>query len=560
MISNHAPYRLSAAIFLTASVIFFFMMDAVGLYHDDFLYRIYFPATNQLDWLGGSRHNETLTDAFVSYTNHYNLWDNARIANLLAFIFGLMPNYIADIVSTVCFIVVFFYALKLSSHDKWWKTPIVAALLYILWYLLLPLRGSMLSTVHIQNYLWSSAIILPYIGAILTDKTCKSKTGFALLIAYGCIAGIMHEGFVAEWGFGLVVWWIVSFFKKQKLSGRQTTLIAVFLLASLYLLTSPATNSRIAEQVSFPDHLVPTIAYALLYDFRYLPILAAILTLFIAKRGVSALLSDGITLTFTASALISLVLSIITQQQSGVAWPGALGAIIVILRLTSPYISRIRHSNAIAAAIAVGCTAWLLLIIDRQYDNTEKNNLLAREIAGTSDNIIYLDMPTGKDSPWWADGKLITLIDRDIPYVLFTNYHLGGTSKRHGDIYTPIAVFPSKYRNFPLDSLPAINGSANLRGIYPFYIGPIVNDSVILPIRITFSTKAYPDRNSSPIIHLLNSLRYTSDSTTTKPSIAIQRKMVTEKGDTTGLFSPFIPFMYSDYPILAIDHNFGADR
>lgn len=552
---------LSGLILLTAAVVFFIMADAIGLYHDDFLYRTYFPPTDQLDWLGGARHNHTLTDALESYANHYRLWDNARIANLVAFIFALLPEWTSDIISALCLAITLWWMSRLSAGRAWRSSPLTVAGVFLTFFLLMPLRDSMLSTVHLQNYLWTSAVALPFMGVILDPHTTLSSKRMIPLTAWGIIAGVMHEGFTTEWGCGLLAWLAITLLCHRKPVPQKAFLAGVFLIASLYLLLSPATGSRIEESVKLPASLVSTIAHGLLFDFRYLPLLIATLAVACVRKGISCIISDGVIVTFTTAALIAPVVSILTQSPPGASWPGAAGAVIVIWRLASPHVSAIRHGTVYAVAITVLCSLWLLSIASIQRHYTAAADRLEKILTVTDGNIIYLDMPTRTDSPWWTDSKLLSLTDHDIPYTLFHNYYRGGTPHRSGDIYIPVAVFPQRYKDLPLDSLPAINGSAHLKGVYPFFIGPIVADTAFVPIDITFSTVAPPDRNAtSPVARAYNTIRYGASPTVRKHTEALVRKMRAPDGDTIGLYFPFVPFLLTDYPIVAIDHNFDAAR
>lgn len=551
---------ISTAILLTAVIVFFIMTDALGPYLDDFLYRIYFPPTNRLDWLGSARHNQSITDAVESYLNHCNLWNNARLANLIAFLFAMMPEWVSDITSSLCLGIALACMLRLSAGKEWTSSPLTVAGMVLTFFTLMPLHNPMMCTVFLQNYVWTTAFILPFIALILRRTHLRPKH-MAALIIWGVIAGAMHEGFTVEWGCGLATWIALDLLQRKKTDPRRMLLVGVYLVSSLYLLLSPSTNTRIDGFFGVPEHVFASIVYGLLYNFRYLPFLIVALTVAIVKSGLSRLLSDRIIVTFTVAALIGPFVSVLTQSPPGSAWPGAIGALIVIWRLAHPYIASLRNQTVYAIFITAACSAWLLSIASIQRRCTSAAERFAEKLTETSDNIIYLDMPNDHDLPWWTDRKVLPLVDHNISYTIFHNYYRGGSSKRtDDDIYIPVAVFPERFKGLPLDSLPAVKGTAQLRGVYPFYIGPIVCNDIYQYVDVTFSTESPIAKNStSPFTRLYNSLRY-HNHPSTKHVITNVRKMAIADGDTIGLYTPLLPIFLSNYPILAIDHNFGADR
>lgn len=492
-IGNKSNRLLSMAVPAIVGIGLLMMMLAEGDVADDFTYRRYFTADGTTAENVKAFHNcvgepiESLSDAAESAVNHYVDY-NGRLSSLLMFFFALLPEWSVDIFNAVMVVVMLLAMLKITFGRKALGNAAGAVAVSASAAWVLPWGGIFLSDAY-MNYVWSAAANLFFVGVMLRipgflQGSGKSSRLKAIGMAVAGIAvGQMHEAFSPAVCAGLAVMIIE---RRREILGmpRQIAGIAGYFVGTAVVLSSPALWNRVAVN-PWTDAGTMQIISELACHLRPLLVLMAVLLLNRLMRN--RLKTHGADddescrlkasrHALTAMMLVSYMIGAYLWMFERVVWLGDTLAIVMIWQTVFSWKNIAQRTAgrggrvfAILFVVAVGFEFVQLTLWQARFADEHKRILTETDTDGS--NIIYTSLPAESEMKWWLFGKPYNLrADRSFSEYMFFSSVSHGRHERH-------LLLQEKYRGVAFDSLPAVEGTAGIRGEYPvFYSAKRLNN------------------------------------------------------------------------------------
>ena len=469
---------------MVVGVVFFCLQVAVDPCNDDLYYRHVFEAPEGLtnaeimNRFGSAMGPEisSVGDVLFSVKNHYFYFNNARLANAIAFASNLFPHWVTDVVSALMFIVLIVMMSRFGFGRGLtpWRLmfSVLASAVFLSWV------NPMLTADFLMNYLWAGAITLVWLWLLTRDKT----PSLWLMLPLSALAGGMHEAYSVAFGACTLVMIIQS----PRLRNRRVILsFAVYAVAAAIIIFSPALIYRFGTALEAEMHPGFSLTVMVNGMVSYLGVVVAALTLIVAlccsprNRRLELM---QVSYPFIAAILANLAISVMALNFEGrTAWPANIAAIIIIMRTAR--VCHFHPSKFTKAILSFGMVLWIGMIVTITVAQTEASARVRdfREAVAHagSGSAVYFEPESDSSYPFFI-----------AQYVMKDEYH----NMQEGQIprrMETMAVLSPVYRNMPFDSIPLIPGTARMRGKFPWFITESVNrcgDKVI----ITFG----PDRET----------------------------------------------------------------
>ncbi len=450
-----------------------FWMSSADALTDDWWYQYEFDYCSYEEALEGFENCDgdeiTLwSQVWESIKHHNRYWNNNRLANTLMFVLTMMPNWFVDAIHVLMWMLMILFILKQASDD-WWLQPLfVVGVLWSVW-IILPWHDQMASGNYQINYVWSTALNLVFLYSF--NRADKSLVG--CLIAFP--ASLMHEGFSVPISIG-VLYVLYQRVKNDKtmLSDKKMLLsIVLYLVGTLLVVFGPAIQNRFAN-IGANEETFTFNAFVYKFFIRE-PILFLSLGLigvyaikcgFKSLRGV--LRTEALWITIALTSMLIWMLIDGTERQM---WIGYVAFIVFDWRLIARLTCRNKINSIVVSTIALILgllqMLWLLKIADYQKKACEEIVRIEKAMKSMVSELLYVDTYSPSWLPWWV---------LDIP-----EYYHGRNPQLRAEHYAwqrrgwneAMITLPQKYQGLDYDSLPVIEGTASLRGVFPFYYSSI---------------------------------------------------------------------------------------
>ena len=515
-------------LFLLFSSMMAVMVHFTPLAFDDYAF-----ISLYLDHNGGSP--EFSLKGLAGFFNEMRTYDNSRIANQLAPIFGLMQpwkNLFAILTGLLCGSIALLI-LRFANLNR--NKALAFSSVWLLMLVALPWRNSILVMDYALNYIFSTFVTLLFL-LMMIRRWRKGVARRVAMMLFAIVAGGFHEGFAFPSICGLGVFILT---RRFRLNAGWWMTFALYIISALWFALSPGILARVGRELTEQALSVPLYKY--LADLWLTIIVCATLAFYCVRKGFREVMKDETLVVFSVIMIVGALLSIIVEHTGRTAFWPEICAIIIMLRLSKSYIERLGTRIAIVTALIcdgllTAQNIYSLSWIKRIYDENEK--------------IMAILFPGGKGESIRAYGysNLQKECSGDIP---------SGTVFM--DIIMPEQM-PLATLYIPLKSLwvtgfqyQTLNGMYNPRkiAIVPTSLEKveIKSDSIInLPYRCVseeedifatedaFFTNDIPDMNTYKIVSSRVKLR-NGHEIEHCPGFAI--RFETEKGDTLIYLKPY---------------------
>lgn len=491
------------------------------------------------------------SDVVSSSLNHY-LLINGRLSNMLALASAMIPDIVVNFMHTLMFALMLVMIMRLSTHDRNQRPGLTLLLAISIW-IVMPWEDCLASSDFMINYVWSSALMLTF---IYRRQHRHKGLGAAVTISAGFVAAMMHEGFAISFLVPVMTMLIkdlkTDYPIKEKILNAILPTVA-YLLATAVVMSSPALWRLLAERHEWqlPINFFVYNLGVKLWPFYLALMLSVVARRVKRKREVG---DDVYIYSWVATGLISCVTAIISSQGDRALWPAYLASIIICISRLDIISNMFRPLPAVARrTLFVGglllLMAWQSALAYYQLKFSRQQSIVESRLIETRRPLIYVDVSSQGDIPWWLF---------EIPQYLNNS---GETARLN--LYasvmktdTPrLMILPEKYHSLPLDSLPAIDGNAGLKGVFPTYYSPRHLPDTM---RLTFGHPAHftPAGSVNPIYSLQRQLRQLCRNPL--PTITVTRRMeesmIVTDMDTAWFYRAiYLGRSLTGLPLLSID-------
>lgn len=450
--------------------VWFWMLSADAL-TDDWWYQHEFDYCSYEDALKGFENCDgdeitSWSQVMESIKHHNRYWNNNRLANSLTFVVTMMPNWFVDAIHVLMWMLMILFILKSVSGDWRLRPLLVVGVLWSVW-IVLPWHDQMASGNYQINYVWSTALNLVFLYSFNRTSLMGCLTALP--------ASLMHEGFSVPISMGVLLLMCQRVkIDKTMLSDKKMLLsIVLYLVGTLFVVFGPAIQNRFAS-ISANEDVFSFNAFVYKFFIRE-PILLISLGLVIVyqiKCGFKSLKDFFRAETlWIIIALTSMLIWMLIDGTERQIWIGYVAFIIFDWRLITRLTCRNEANSIVRSTIALILglmqMLWLLKIADYQKKACEEIVRIEEAMKSTVSELLYVDTYSPSWLPWWV---------LDIP-----EYYHGRNPQLRAEHYAwqrrgwneAMITLPQKYQGFDYDSLPAIEGTASLKGVFPFYYSSI---------------------------------------------------------------------------------------
>lgn len=453
-----------------------------------------YPRAAEAFWGCEGDKISSLKDVINSIPNHYILV-NGRLANFFALTSSIVNPFIIDCLHAVVFSLLIYLMLKLISlRTTNFLSPIFLSIFAWAVWIILPWEDGIASSCFFFNYVWSSTFNLAFIYLILSLHYPQTRNRIIVTTALALIAGAMHEGFSLPISGLLIAIIAYDYYKSRKISPSLCVPIVAYWLSTIVVSASPAVWSLLDDRNNF-DYLPTFFSYFI--GVRLWPLWLSIILLSVNCLRNKKI--DRISFILAAIAILSVAVAIIARQSARALWLTYLLALIISFR--SLPISWLSHSarpltTAIAFVATLALAVWLYSLSAWQYRFSQQTDDIFSSLNVTLTNIAYANTSTTGTMPWWLweipqyPDDASETARANIAAEQFRNYH------------TRFVILPKKFENTPFDSLPSVNGTAKLKGIYPTYYSNNRLDTTLLNLQFGNPRHILPSGNVNPIYGL----------------------------------------------------------
>lgn len=453
-----------------------------------------YPRAAEAFWGCEGDKISSLKDVIYSIPNHYILI-NGRLANFLALTSSIVNPFIIDCLHAVVFSLLIYLMLRLISlrTTNFLSPLLISVFAWAVW-IVLPWEDGIASSCFFFNYVWSSTFNLAFIYLILSHRHPQSRNRIIAGTALALIAGAMHEGFSLPISGLLIAIIACDYSKSRKIKPSLYIPIATYWLSTIVVSASPAIWSLLDDRDNF-DYLPTFFSYFI--GIRLWPLWLSIILL--SVNSIRNKKIDRVSAILVAMAILSVAVAIIARQSARALWLTYLLALIISFR--SLPLSWLRHSvrplpSVIALAATIALAAWLYSLSAWQHRFSQQTDNIFSSLNATQTNIAYANTSTTGTMPWWLweipqyPNDASETARANIAAEQFRNYH------------ARFVILPKKFENTPFDSLPSIDGTAKLKGIYPTYYSHNRLDTTLLNLQFGNPRHIPPTGNVNPIYGL----------------------------------------------------------
>ena len=451
-----------------------------GVIGDDLWYSYTFMSDDEVKALGGwaktcvdgvdcflGKPIETWGEVFSSIKNHYLYWDNARMANSLTLAANMFPRWLVDLLHGAVFGLGVCLLLSLAC-PRWKERPLLAVCVVFLIWMAWPWYDMKSSSCFFFNYLWSSTAALGYIYLLYKEKDHDGSLRYRVLfLATALFTSLIHEA--ATGALSAAVFCYLVLHKGNK---TQWLSLGVLILGFCVLYFSPSMQSRIHDLgwLKEPNYDYISVLRFYVFPIWIMYVYLALFGIMVLRRGIRwGLSSIRDNIIYWVLALVPFVVYVsgsVAGTWPRVIWLTYVGFTLLLVQLVTSFKIPGRLAKA-SFVTATGLTALLVLfyvdLTTAQYRLTVEYKRIEKVLAADpGKNLYFADVSYPGANHWWVNHIVTGFIFKEaifqnIPYQRITHRNVKDTF---------IFVSPK----FNGKEMPAIPGSAGLKGKYPIYL------------------------------------------------------------------------------------------
>lgn len=472
---------LSAFVLLVAAAGFISWMLAAGDICDDIYYRYYCPSPDEIANQGMkfepgmTRLLQGPEDAVSSFWNHA-LTKHARLANLFVFTLFTLPDWVADVLHGLMFMLTVALTCLLTVRRPLDKPLCVITTVLALW-IILPWWNMKASSDYMFNYLWTSAAVLAFLYVVRDFR--HRHPGPAATVAatvLAIVAAMMHEGFSVPVSAGLGAWITIEFALARKdktrlddsISRQCLVICLTFMAATMWHFFCPGMHERFNHEAT---HDAPAFAavfgpYLICALFIWLTVA---LWLFLwyrrGSRWAVKSLRDNIVEIVGCAASYAIAIIMFKPDHPRYMWAALLLAAVMMLRMLFTF--RLFKSRSTTVMALTGALTLALAVFYVDMTATQRQLFKEYQIVDAAnmqhpgDRLVFADITSPGDEDWWVHYIATGYYHSDEWTAIVLGYKAGMKQ------LTPV-ILPTAAKGRPLSELPRIDGDAGMHLVYPF--------------------------------------------------------------------------------------------
>ncbi len=384
--------------------------------------------------------------------------NNGRLANILAPLGAwLLPQWLRALLIGCCAAWIFFMVSTMTSDSRrdWRVLLLIWALSLVAW----PWRDRLMLWDYALNYLFASALILPFLYLY-----CRRSNSRWLIVA-GALCGFFgawfHDGsavcLVAAVG-------TLALLRRFRLSSGQWAMLAALVAGTIVVLASPGEWQRASGELG-SNSLLANIAVTVKIE-PLVWILAAVwaIAALFAKKTIAVWMSDDMLITASLMAFYSLAMSVLLDPSGRYGWQAEVFATIALFRQWRLERVVVRQSirKLLLSAAALFVVITMSSAISFQHRVWVENEEIYRAFRSSVNGTVCRDILTQADEPSLA----LKLPTTDVWGSAFQMACANACLPEDGRM---LAVVPECFEDFSIDSIRPLDGDARL-GVYRGYL------------------------------------------------------------------------------------------
>ncbi|MDE6338744.1 MAG: hypothetical protein K2K97_03020 [Muribaculaceae bacterium] len=423
------------------------------------------------------------------------LWNNARLADMLMPVtVYILPAWCRGLVTGSMFSL-FFYLLAFISVGSVRKHPFGGIAIIFLAAFTFRWDAIWMEFATFNNYVWTTAFGL--LAFLILQKMPRQKPNLLwwLAVPFCFAASAMHEAFGVPFAAGLIVYIVVSDFRKNSSLLKKVTMFSI-IFGGLFTLTSPASYSRIGSMLQ-PE---PTLEMLCFSGFYVIILIVLIVWLAVFRSQILSDLVRSTWIIFTVGALLSCIMMIVSQYGGRTGWFAQCLALIAIAdifqALNIRFPKPLQFTAGILMALAIVAHYCAVSVWQKRLA-TQTREIIAL-YQKSPEGIVYYDYLNEPELPWYLLRKTHGVPDDDDTYYRYRMARYYGNGK-------PLIVLPEKASDIDWNNLndsihigKFIIASDSLGNSYPDMIVDIfprrmlqLSDKEYIQLPFTKSYKTY---------------------------------------------------------------------
>ncbi|GEM_PF-2658401 len=396
------------------------------------------------------------------------LYTSGRLSNILYIIVQLMPLRFVKLVCGLVCGMMYLGLVYFSVPEEKRGNPWLISLLTLLFWVMFPWDDTMQASVYVFNYPLPSVLMLLWLYFYFRSGEMDRK-GKLVLLACAVPVAWMHEAFaVALCAFVFFDWLLNR--RASRFPLAAAALIAGVVLFELLFL---GTGGRVADVSFARDEIIQYYVWnkvRLVRDFA--PVFVSLLLfgalLIFLPRGKKGAFFRRYA-PFAGAMAVGLFSTILLRSVGRGAWAVEIFGCILLVRLAGelPWPRKIGTAVKAFFTILAGAYAfWLSELCAWQYRSTCGTEAVYRDLSprGKATGIAYADRVYAADMPFYLMDFTVPVDEKNFCNNFFVAAYFSAS-------YAPgILVLPERYRDIPVDSLPALPGTAVFRGEPPYLV------------------------------------------------------------------------------------------
>ena len=459
-VSCRKTYIVVGVILLTMAVIYGLFCYWVPVMLDDLNFIDYYRGVNE-------GRDCFSPGAFGRYIFYLRENENGRLANVLAPLATLMmPKWLYSIFTGAAVAAMFWLMARLA-RIRLKDMPLALMLLWVGSLLILPWRGSMMVSVYLLNYVYTSIAVLGfiYVMTMAVRGHCRSIRSIAGGMLLAAVAAWMHEGFSAPVSCGLVAYAIS---RRFRLPAGWWACAVVFGLMTIYASVAPGIMSRASQTCNVDSSMALFLRLVTILPCMTLMLLLFASSLFCRRlRGAwrEIMVMPHIFILFISSVASGVIVLSLSIPPRG-SWPAELFAMIVLLALGARALSHV--SAGWATAVVITCYAGVCVVFTGvlywQKKICDEYSFLMAECRRSSTGTVYHDIIDPLD----IRTKSFFLTVRNIWVQSFQQ----NVINRHNDTTRYYSVVPAVLSRYDDAGARRVAGDSGLMDFKGVLVGP----------------------------------------------------------------------------------------
>lgn len=429
-----------------------FLGDDLGFYHS-------FEAQNDC-WYALPR----------SMYRHWQ-WNNGRMADMLTPVgLNLLPMWANGLLNGLMTAGMFFFTVRLASGRRGLSAPWKVGLIFVM---VFTLRWDALWMEFITqyNYVFSTAIALAMLAALLGGNRDEGGAWRVLSIPVCFVAGAMHEALGFPIAVGLLVYYFLCGGRRVNWSKARLAMGAAMVAGGIFPLTSPPAWGRIGSMLQ-PEPWWEM----MVFSAGWLCVLVlAVAFRFIFSPGEMRRKLRSPWVIFASASLVSCAFMLTSQYGGRTGWFCQIFALIALWQLLGARPDT-RRSNSVWTAIfswtaAVFVVAHLTAVVIWQHRLAKETRSVIALYEKSPDQPVFFDYTPDEDIPFYVMRKTHGVPDDDDSYYRYR------VALHHGD-GRDLVILPEAARALLADSLTDSVRVDDRFVVSPYSLRPAYGDTI----------------------------------------------------------------------------------